>query len=255
MKLIRLMAACLLFALTSSLLFAKPAKEPFGLPTIGTVSTTTDARSNDFRINYLPNILSIKNSNLSSAKNIVINSMVMKSIDPSNIELSVTNDSRMYYVSENAGYKNVIGVNTEGDGILVGNPQVVFGNASTPPLNAGDYVNLGLLSANSNLDFFIISDGYNHNYSVPADLSSVLSTNQSVNLDGMVHARAWAVQGSPYLIFSYEDMYGGGDQDYNDVIFAVDIGDDNVKTIFGAPEPSLACLLMSFGAFLLMRRK
>jgi len=229
--------------------------QPFNLSVVGPVVTTSDSRATDFKNNYLSNVLALNVKSLKNVGDISINGMTMKNVDPSKIDLITYNQSRMYFVFENAGYKNTIGFNTEGDG-LIGNPKIAISNASSPPLKAGDYVDLGMFNANSNLDFFIISDGARHvNYTSPANLSAVLSTNSSVNLDGLVHVKSWIIKDSPYLLMSYEDMYGGGDKDYNDLLFVVDIGGINIQNIFGAPEPSMALLLASFIGIISLYRK
>jgi hypothetical protein len=49
------------------------------------------------------------------------------------------------------------------------------------------------------------------------------STQRSENLDGINHvvSFAYTVKDSPYLILGFEDLLGGGDRDFNDVLFAV----------------------------------
>ena len=60
---------------------------------------------------------------------------------------------------------------------------------------------------------------------------------------------------SPYLVMSFEDMAGGGDRDYNDVVFAVDIGAINVKRLLSTPEPASWALAISLGAVALFWRR
>jgi hypothetical protein len=45
------------------------------------------------------------------------------------------------------------------------------------------------------------------------------------------------VVGSPFLLIGVEDLFGGGDQDYNDLVFAVDIGAENVARLVAATVP------------------
>ena len=42
---------------------------------------------------------------------------------------------------------------------------------------------------------------------------------------------------SPYLVIGVEDLYGGGDEDYNDLVFAVDIGYENIASLIAATVP------------------
>jgi len=57
---------------------------------------------------------------------------------------------------------------------------------------------------------------------------------------------AFALADSPYLLIGFEDMYNGGDLDYNDLLFAVDIGEANVASLPGVPEPATSCMLFSY---------
>jgi hypothetical protein len=62
---------------------------------------------------------------------------------------------------------------------------------------------------------------------------------------------------SPYLVLGFEDLFGGGDRDFNDLLFVVDIGGINVAELTATPEPAT---MASMGAFLglgwaLLRRR
>jgi hypothetical protein len=66
---------------------------------------------------------------------------------------------------------------------------------------------------------------------------------------------SFAVEDSSYLILGFEDIYNGGDQDYNDLLFAVDIGQANVEQLIETaalvPEPEEIFLAIIFGLFLM----
>ena len=103
----------------------------------------------------------------------------------------------------------------------------------------GDFVQWGSFAAGTTFDFFLIADGANGG-------TNVYSTDASINADGFKHAIVHAVVGSPYVLFAFEDLPGGGDQDFGDLVFALQIGRRNVNHLaqtIGAPEPSLALLL------------
>jgi hypothetical protein len=106
------------------------------------------------------------------------------------------------------------------------------------------------MEAGSVLDFFLITDGANGG-------NLVFSADRSANADGINHAVAFAYQkaNSPYLILGFEDLYGGGDRDFNDLVFAVDIGAANVKALTSAPEPAMALTLVSFLGMTLRRKR
>ncbi len=238
---------------------------PFGLEIADTVKLAgSDARSADFQTNYLPTFENIIDANLSERGSLSdISSMAL---DPSKLSLSTASDVRVYFVAEGAGYHNTLGFNTEGGGVDSGDPKLIFPDASssvsalTPtaaakrsaskPLLAGDFVDLGTMEGGQQLDFFLIANGARR-------ARGTYSTDSSINADGIDHVVAFALADSPYLLIGFEDMYGGGDQDYNDAMFVVDIGAANVAGLPGVPEPATWTVLFSFlamGSWLHRRR-
>jgi hypothetical protein len=131
-------------------------------------------------------------------------------------------------------------------------PAADAARSSTAPLLPGDFVDLGRFDAGTQLDFFLIANG-------AAGGTTTYSTQTSLNADGIDHvvAFAYGLKDSPYILLGFEDLYGGGDQDYNDLLFAVDIGRMNLTALTATPEPStylvLGCLL-PFGYYLKRRR-
>ncbi len=177
-------------------------------------------------------------------------------LDPSKLKLTTAADTRVYFVGEGAGYHNSLGFNTTGSGVASGDPKLMFPDASSPvstsspswngvqrtasePLLPGDFVDLGNNAAGTLLNFFLISNGANGG-------KSVFSTNTATNPDGINHVVAFTTPGSPYLMIGFEDMYGGGDRDFNDEIIAVDIGATNLRALSAAPEPAMWLVLASF---------
>lgn len=70
-------------------------------------------------------------------------------------------------------------------------------------------------------------------------------------------AFACGLKDSPYIILGFEDLYGEGDADYNDLLFAVDVGRVNLTPLTATPEPSTLLLLgclVPFGYYLKRRR-
>ncbi|MBL4890089.1 MAG: DUF4114 domain-containing protein [Candidatus Lindowbacteria bacterium] len=62
----------------------------------------------------------------------------------------------------------------------------------------------------------------------------------------------FAVEESPYLLIGFEDFYNGGDLDYNDLLFVLEVGEQNVQTLIANnPEPSTVFLLGSFMFYIL----
>ncbi|MEI6654179.1 MAG: DUF4114 domain-containing protein [Verrucomicrobiota bacterium] len=232
------------------------AARPYSLSIEGPVQIAgSDAAAKAFQTNVLPGMMATERKLLPEYQYHTAGNLATFSFDPSKLVLSADTTARLYFLGEGAGYQNTLGISTTGGGPLSPGAALIFPNASSSvgfagsgtairsanePLLAGDFVDLGNLKAGTALDFFLIANG-------AVGGKDILSTNQSLNADGLVHAVAMSKVGSPYLVISFEDMKGGGDHDYNDVYFALDIGKANVARLMGlgAPEPSLA-----FGALL-----
>jgi hypothetical protein len=165
-------------------------------------------------------------------------------LDPSKLSLVTQYDARVYFVSERTLYHNTLGFNTGGGGIDTGDPSLIFPDASTKnkrridyPLQSGDFVDLGSQRAGTQLDFFLIANGARGG-------TDVYSTQNSANPDGLSFASVYAVQDSPYLLIGFEDV-NRSTRDYNDLVFAVDVGVRNVAALASVPEPSSILLLSS----------
>lgn len=259
----RLVLVCLASLLGSNLLAqtelsVQSNDRPFGLDIVNTVQLAgSDMRSLDFQQNVLPLAQQFVNINLN--ERVSVKNATSLALDSSQLDLLTTSDVRVYFVGEGAGYHNTLGFNTEGLGIKSGDPQLIFPDASSSnsylssgnggrtesaPLQAGDFVDLGTQDAGTHLDFFLISNGANGG-------RNVYATDDSVNPDGINHAvtHSFALDDSPYLLIGFEDLFGGGDEDFNDLVFVVDVGVNNVKylteaasldgPVVGAPEPAL----------------
>ena len=221
---------------------------PLGLDIVNKVQTAaTDEASKNFQVNVLPSVSKLVNEKLSESKKIDDGAYLL---DPSKLKLKTDSDVRVYFVGEGASYANTLGFTTDGSGRVDSKTaQLIFPNASTgekltksEPVQAGDYVDLGKIKGGSALDFFVIANGANGG-------KTTFSTQRSENPDGINHvvSFAYTMKDSPYLILGFEDLLGGGDRDFNDVLFAVDIGAVNVAALTATPEPAT---MASMGAFL-----
>ncbi len=252
-----------------------PAR-PFGLNIVDGVGLAgSDAASADFLNNTLPDMQQMIDQNLGERVAISNQALTgdLTALDPAELKLSVATDVRLFFVGEGAGYHNSMGFNTEGGGISTGNPLLIFPDASSPnsylssgngtrtasqPLFPGDFVDLGSFDAGTQLDFFLIANGANGG-------QNLYSTDSSLNGDGLDHVVAFAQAESPYLLIGFEDLWNGGDKDYNDLLFAVYFGEQNVDTLtqtaslhgVPAPEPGFLWLIvMACGGWLnRVRRK
>ncbi|MBS0656946.1 MAG: DUF4114 domain-containing protein [Verrucomicrobia bacterium] len=250
-----------LSAQTASPVQATP--RPGGLSIVSPVMAGgSDARSAQFNATQLPALTALLSQQLGEGH--AINDAALR-LDPTRLLLQNASDVRVTFLGEGAGYQNTLGFNPSGTGTSSGNPQLIFPNASssvstydpsqttgrTPsnPLLPGDFVDLGHFNAGTLLDFFLIANG-------AAGGRNVYSTNAGANPDHINHVVAFAVPGTSYLILGFEDLLGGGDRDFNDVLFAVDIGFANVARLTATPEPAAWLSLAGVtGLALVLRRR
>ena len=218
---------------------------PFGLAIADEVMIGgSDASSQTFMDTLLPSLSSMLNASLGGQSSLP--GVSSFAVDPANIYLQNAASVRTYFVGEDTTRRNSFGYNSV-PGIDSGDPLLIFPNAASPekkrklnePLLSGDFVDLGSMDAGTLLDFFLIIDGARNNP------DGVLTTDSSLNPDGINHFVAYGIEDSSYLLIGIEDSLGGGDLDYNDLLFAVDIG-QNVNYMVNS-EPAtgltLACLL------------
>lgn len=243
---------------------------PFKLAIVDEVQIAgSDAASATFQKTVLPEITKLINTSLGETSNFTNASKF--SLDPNKLRITVESTARVYFVGEGAGYQNTLGFNTLAadaaapKASLSPTAKLIFPNASstvstynpgskavrTPdaPLLPGDFVDIGAFKGGTMLDFFLVSNGAGGG-------KDIWTAPASRNRDGIDHVVAFALPGSPYLILAFEDMFGGGDRDYNDVIFAVDIGAINVQRLLSTPEPAAWASVLALGgvAYLWRRR-
>ncbi|MEI8386534.1 MAG: DUF4114 domain-containing protein [Verrucomicrobiota bacterium] len=243
------------------------AARPFNLDIAGPVYLAgSDARSAAFQANELPAMINTVNQNMGEFK--PLDNIASKALDPSKLVLSTDAQVRVYFVGEGAGFHNTLGINLEGTGIRSGDPKLIFPDASSQqssykfgedqggsvrtsnaPLMSGDFVDFGTMKAGQKLDFFLIADGANG-----ANKLHVWTASPSVNSDGIQHMASFGVKDSSYLLLSFEDLSGGGDRDFNDIVFAVQIGAANVAALAN-PEPRSVLTFLLLGATVYVVRR
>ena len=222
------------------------AARPFGLDIVDKVQLAgSDDAAATFQSSILPGLASYLSSALPEGRGVNDKALLL---DPNKLKLATDSNVRAYFIGEGAGYENSLGFNTAGGGVTSGNPELIFPNASTggrrtasTPLLAGDFVDLGTILGGQKLDFFLIANGATRK---PGE---VYSTDSSVNPDGINHVVSFATIYDSYLVIGFEDLLGGGDRDFNDLLFAIDIGALNVAALTGTPEPAT---YMTMGLFL-----
>ena len=138
--------------------------------------------------------------------------------------VSVTGDVIASFVGSDAGYTSELILDTPGNSL-----GVIFINHSTPP---GTTQNLGTFTAGTELIFRIhVLNTGNDFFTGPA----------SRNPDNVPHALVDSAYGPNQTLVEFEDLFGGGDQDYNDHMFSF----TNVATTISNPEPATLLLLGS----------
>lgn len=237
---------------------------PFGLDVVDLVQRRgSDEPAREFLTEELPDLTEFIKANFEERQQ--LGGREAKAVDPENLRLITDTEVRTYFVTEGAGYHNTLGFNVDAKGLTGGDPKLIFPDASSktefydPTSNAkrstkypvlpGDFVDLGSYSAGQQLDFFLIANGANGG-------RTTYGSDASENPDGIQHtiAFSYAVEDSPYLVIGFEDLFGGGDEDFNDLMFVVDIGVDNVGKLVSAPEPG-TCFAVGVAGFAVWRRR
>jgi hypothetical protein len=249
--------------------------DPLSLPIVGPVMQAgSDAASASFDQNVLPEALAFIQANLPDAHNNTGDAKAF-SVDPSMLVLAAQTSLQATFISESAGFNNTLGFNTSGIGVNGGNPELILPSASSPedfnpnpannygpsnpsqPLLPGDFVNLGTFAAGTPLNFFLIADGANGGTTV------YNSGGAAANPDGFAHAGGFTPSvfavpqlNSPYIFINFKDEWNQGDKDFNDVIFAVNVGAATVHSLLATPEPSMYLTLGGFLAVpILVKRR
>lgn len=211
---------------------------PYNLPIYAKVQKkASDSRSIDFQNNFLPLFQQIANDSL--REGVSFSGTNGFKLDASRLFLRSTSDLpiRIYFVNEGAGYQNSLGFSfTPAGQASPGQPYLVFPNASctgptatkrtsSEPLLVGDFVELSAGGPGIQMDFFLIANGASTPY-------NTWYNNTDLNVDTMQHVVAFLLPNSRYVMIGFEDLYGGGDLDYNDLLFVVDIGETNAANLF-----------------------
>jgi len=234
---------------------------PFGLAPIGDVQLAgSDAEALDFSTNALPDLQAAVDTTLT--ENQPLDTVSLIALDANDLFLSEASDVRVYFIGEGAGYHNTFGVYTgdSSDG-LTGDAGLIFPDASSTssyidpiesdyrstsaPVAAGDFVDLGEFAAETQLNLFLIANGANGG-------TNTYFSDVSLNPDGIEHFVVLATPDSPYLLIGAEDLFGGGDEDYNDLVVAIDIGTTNAKKLISNAVPLPGPVAALLGPFLML---
>ncbi|NJR39144.1 MAG: DUF4114 domain-containing protein [Leptolyngbyaceae cyanobacterium CSU_1_4] len=187
-------------------------------------------------------------------------------LDPSKLFLKYAHNVSTYFINEGAGFRNQLAYEaTSKTGEKTSNllfsdiasTESILAN-SDGPLKKGDGVNIGKVAAGTQLDFWLKSNGKNGG-------QNVFGTKTESNGDGLQHVVAYAYEN--YILLGFEDLWGekgatdgknqNSDRDFNDAVFVLDIGKNNVQNLIKpVPEPTVTLGLVSMGvAGVLLRRR
>lgn len=262
-------ALCTTTALAGTVSPIQSGARPFGLEPIGNVQLAgSDERSADFSANDLPGLQAVVNNTLSESQS--INNLSSIALDPNDLVITGDSNVRAYFIGEGAGYRNTLGVYT-GDSSegLNGDAALIFPDASSSsgylnptgstyrsrraPVAPGDFVDLGTFSDGTQLNLFLVSNGAGGG-------TNTYYTDTELNSDGIDHFVALATPDNPYLLIGVEDLPGGGDEDYNDVVVALEVGLATTKSLMAkaVPLPAPVAALLGpvlFGVMLTVKRR
>ncbi|WP_254568083.1 DUF4114 domain-containing protein [Oscillatoria sp. HE19RPO] len=156
-------------------------------------------------------------------------------------------DVEVFFINEGASYRNQLFYSVDGGT----SKNMIFDDISSPlsilhnsngPLKLGQGSNLGSFTGNTFIDFFVKSNGANGG-------KNFLGFDPEQNPGGLSHVIGYTFD--DYLLLGFEDIIGGGDLDFNDVVFVV----KGVTTEASVPEPSLMIGLIATGAMAGLRKR
>jgi hypothetical protein len=184
-----------------------------------------------------------------------------------NLTLAGDAEVTVAIVSENAGYRNTVGWYAIEDGAIV-DPKILFANASLAgsggTLAPGDTVSLGVVPAGTQLGMFLIADGWSS-----AVNRAAIASGEPLRVEGgRIFAGATELQGAVYFshdpalgsdgqdhllagvssdrdgffYVGWEDLFASGDEDFNDVVFRVDLGEFNLRNVTAETSPVTVAL-------------
>jgi hypothetical protein len=167
----------------------------------------------------------------------------LNQLNPQQLYFLFSYTPRVYFIYEGAGYIDALGatiatVSTPTNKPTTGTSYTLFPDqhwsmgpwasgsgvrSTSEPLMPGDFVELPTINAGQQLAFFIMSN-MNSSTGVP---EYTFYNGASNNPDNFQHMVAFFPDNSQFIIIGFEDMYGGGDKDCNDLMFVVDVGPNN----------------------------
>lgn len=211
---------------------------PSGFPLIGSVykgaSDTKSIAYSNLQSTYSKYIT----TNLKEG--VAFTGIGINQLDPQRLYFLFDYAPRVYFIYGYAGYIDGLGatiatIDKPTSGPLTGNTFSIFPDghwngattrSTTYPVLPGDFVQLPTVKAGQQLGFFVFS-----NENSKGSPANIFYNGTANNADKFQHMIAFYPDNSQYIIIGFEDYYGGGDQDCNDLMFVVDIGPQNALAL------------------------
>lgn len=166
----------------------------------------------------------------------------------------------VFFINEGAGYKNKfgysLGAEEEVDSYFTGDKSLQsFWNEEVTTMWSsiaskhsilrnwdgqmalGEGYEIGNVAAGDTVNFFLKNQ--------PGNVFDSGTAGDTHNRDGLQHVTTY--QYEDFLVLAYEDLYGGGDKDYNDVVIAVRGLVDTSPDVADVPEPATVLGLLGLG--------
>lgn len=169
----------------------------------------------------------------------------LKPLDAASLMFDTSETVEVYFIHEGAGYKNQLLFSADGQA-----PKMLIENASLKgsggSLEAGQgYIlsDFEGLPGMAQFEFLIASNGYNKSN------PTLLGADPTKNSDGLEHVTAFGytdeATGDYYTFIGFEDIIGGGDRDFNDVVL---VAKGLTNPDADVPEPMSALGVLAVGA-------
>ncbi len=212
----------------------------------------SDTASAAFMSTNFNSFMAIVNDNLGESA--VYSQAANNTLAPEKLFFFFDYSPRLYFLTEGAGYTNALGANicdaetsnsstpdTTNRFLIMPNSQSnkgLGGNGSSTrttsaPMQPGDFIQLPAISKGKQLELFLIA-----NMNSSAVPEATYYNQKQQNGDNLLHMVAFFPANSNFVIIGFEDIYGGGDLDYNDLVFALDVGANNAA-VWRNPQGSL----------------
>ena len=247
---------------------------PLGVaPSSQVMVAGSDTRSAVFQRDVLPILSAVSLATLTERA--AVEDAGAISVDPTRLVAGQDIRPRIYFLGEGAAFRNSLFVGKTSPTLPETIEELVFPDASSPlgyggtgeatrradaPLLPGDFVDLHLsLMKDERLTLTLLANGANGG-------TSRFGTEIAENADGLPHVIGLVVPKGPaedFLLIGFEDIHGGGDEDYNDLLIAIDLGlsdGSGLSPVAGPLSPvplpaSGVILLLALGVFAWLRRR